>query len=57
MDKNKQNQKNTTSQQPFRGGGRGQRFEKAQDFKGTMKKLIVYLKPYYTRLSWLLYLR
>lgn len=49
MDKNKQNQKNTTSQQPFRGGGRGQRFEKAQDFKGTMKKLIVYLKPYYTR--------
>jgi len=26
--------------------------EKAKDFKGTIKKLFVYLKPYYLKLFW-----
>lgn len=31
---------------PFGGGPIGARVEKAKDFKGTMKKLIAYMKPY-----------
>ena len=46
MDKNNK-QNHSSKPVPM---GKGARFEKAQDFKGTMKKLLVYLKPYYTRI-------
>jgi ATP-binding cassette subfamily B multidrug efflux pump len=46
---NAQNQKNKTAStqaRPAFGGGRGMNFEKASDFKGTMKKLGRYIRPY-----------
>jgi len=43
----KQNQKKPeTTSRPMMGRGMGSYIEKPQDFKGTMKKLAAYLKPY-----------
>ncbi len=39
-----------TKAQPMMGRGRGSYTEKPQDFKGTMKKLLAYLRPYRFRI-------
>ena len=44
---NQQDKRRQETRRPPMGGMRGmQYFEKAQDFKGTMKKLLTYLRPY-----------
>lgn len=50
MSKNPENTKHHTGRRqgrgPMAGGPMGMKAEKAKDFKGTMKKLIAYMKPY-----------
>lgn len=47
---NQQQKKQETKTQPMMGRGRGSYTEKPQDFKGTMKKLLTYLRPYRLRI-------
>lgn len=49
MSKNSENTKHQSSRRrggPMAGGPMGMKAEKAKDFKGTMKKLLEYMKPY-----------